>query len=169
MSDAKRTLWCVDVYTLVMATRAAQIDASALRRDLFNILKRISTGAPLQIMRNGKIVATLGPPPAEVRTEKPKIDRRRLAHLCKKHHIRRLALFGSILREDFGPDSDMDLLVDAEPGSLKTFEAFARAKSAFADLFGRPVDLVQRSLIEKSTNEIRRRSILDSARVIYGA
>jgi hypothetical protein len=44
------------------------------------------------------------------------IDRQKIAQFCKKHHIRKLSLFGSVLRDDFGPDSDVDVLVEFEEG-----------------------------------------------------
>lgn len=47
-----------------------------------------------------------------------KVDNEELSRFCRRHHIRRLALFGSILREDFRPDSDVDLLVEFEPGHV---------------------------------------------------
>ena len=47
-----------------------------------------------------------------------KIDREKLADFCRRNHIRRLALFGSVLREDFRPDSDVDVLVEFEPGHV---------------------------------------------------
>jgi predicted nucleotidyltransferase len=63
-----------------------------------------------------------------------------LAPLCRRYGVRRLALFGSALRDDFGPSSDLDLLVDFEPGArtgLRMFEFEAEP----SDLFGRKVDL----------------------------
>ena len=78
-------------------------------------------------------------------------------------------MFGSMLRDDFGPDSDVDLLIDPEPGRLKTVHSYVAARDAFVALYGRPVDLVKRSLVESSPNDERRREILESARVIYDA
>ena len=49
------------------------------------------------------------------------IDRERIAAFCRRHHIRKLALFGSVLRDDFGPDSDVDVLVEFEPGQVIGF------------------------------------------------
>ena len=47
------------------------------------------------------------------------VDRKQIADFCRKHHIRRLAFFGSVLRDDFRPDSDVDVLVEFEPGETK--------------------------------------------------
>ena len=51
------------------------------------------------------------------------IDRERIASFCRRHHIRKLAFFGSVLRADFRPDSDVDVLVDFEPGHAPVFES----------------------------------------------
>jgi predicted nucleotidyltransferase len=66
----------------------------------------------------------------------------RIAELCRKNSIRRLAFFGSILRDDFGPESDIDLLVEFEPGKTPGFFGLARMEREFSALFdGRKVDL----------------------------
>jgi predicted nucleotidyltransferase len=70
------------------------------------------------------------------------VDRVALEGFCRRHHIRRLALFGSVLREDFGPNSDIDVLVEFEPGHTPGL-AFIRMERELSGLFGgRPVDLV---------------------------
>ena len=63
-----------------------------------------------------------------------------LSAFCRKHHIRRLALFGSVLREDFRPDSDVDVLVEFEAGHVPGF-AYAGIERDLTALFGRKVDL----------------------------
>jgi predicted nucleotidyltransferase len=146
-----------------------KIDVSALRRDLFTILDGLPSSGSVEIVRHGKVVATLGGPPAKVVARKPVINGRRLKRICQKHHIRRLALFGSILRDDFGPDSDVDVLVDPAPGHIRTLAERVAAENDLTRLFGRRVDFVKRALIEASPNEIRKRSILGTAKVIYEA
>ncbi len=64
----------------------------------------------------------------------------KIAELCQQYHIRRLALFGSVLREDFRPDSDIDILVEFEPGHTPGF-AFIDIQDKLSDLFGRTIDL----------------------------
>lgn len=64
----------------------------------------------------------------------------RIADLCGRHHIRRLAVFGSVLRDDFGPDSDVDILVEFEKGSEPGF-AFFRIQEELSELLGRKVEL----------------------------
>jgi len=68
------------------------------------------------------------------------IDQRQVAEFCKRHHVRRLALFGSVLRDDFGPDSDVDVLVEFEPGHVPGF-AFFDLQEELAAILGTHVDL----------------------------
>ena len=156
------------MYTLTMRTETQEMDASDLRRNLFTALKRVvHDGSTIEIRRHGRVIAILGPPAPVVRAEKPRINKQRLARLCKRHGIRRLALFGSVLRDDFGRDSDVDVLIDPAPGRLATLKEYSAALDDLTDFFGRPVDLVKRSVVEKSHNTVRRKAILDGARVIY--
>ncbi|MCC6409930.1 MAG: nucleotidyltransferase family protein [Planctomycetes bacterium] len=68
------------------------------------------------------------------------LPRERIAAFCKQHGIRRLAVFGSFLREDFSPESDLDVLVEFEPGARTGF-AFIGMQDELAEIVGRPVDL----------------------------
>ena len=68
------------------------------------------------------------------------IPRERIAEFCRRHGIRWLALFGSVLRDDFGPDSDVDVLVEFEPGMRLGF-GFFRVEGELAEILGRRVDL----------------------------
>jgi predicted nucleotidyltransferase len=68
------------------------------------------------------------------------IDRAKLAEFCRRHHIQRLALFGSVLREDFGPDSDVDVLVEFDPEHIPGL-AFFDMQDELSELLGRKVDL----------------------------
>ncbi|MBI3911100.1 MAG: nucleotidyltransferase family protein [Armatimonadetes bacterium] len=68
------------------------------------------------------------------------IDREQIAAFCRRHHIRKLALFGSVLREDFRPDSDVDVLVEFEPGHTPGL-AFFSMERELERLLGRTVDL----------------------------
>jgi predicted nucleotidyltransferase len=68
------------------------------------------------------------------------IPRERLPEFCRRHHIRSLALFGSVLRDDFTPESDVDVLVDFEPGKTPGF-AFVAIERELSEMFGRRVDL----------------------------
>ncbi len=68
------------------------------------------------------------------------IDREKIASFCRKHHIERLALFGSALRPDFRSDSDVDVLVEFEPGHLPGLAFFAMEEE-LSEILGRQVDL----------------------------
>lgn len=91
----------------------------------------------------------------------------RLKEFCEKWGIRRLELFGSILRDDFRPDSDVDVLATFSPNARLSLFDLVDAESELQNIVGRPVDLLDRSSVEHSENWIRRRRILDSARTIY--
>ncbi len=70
------------------------------------------------------------------------VDKAKITAFCRKHHIRRLALFGSVLRADFRPDSDVDVLVEFEPGSAPGLFGIARMERELTALLGgRKVDL----------------------------
>lgn len=68
------------------------------------------------------------------------LDHSRVAEFCRKHHIRRLSLFGSVLRDDFGPDSDVDVLVEFEPEHVPGLAFFAMEEE-LSEILGRKVDL----------------------------
>jgi uncharacterized protein len=87
----------------------------------------------------------------------------RLAELCRRYQVRELSLFGSALRDDFGPDSDVDLLVEFDPSAQVGFLTLTKMQRELSALAGRRVDLVpKRGLKEKI-----RQAVLDSAEVIY--
>ncbi|MDW8325850.1 MAG: nucleotidyltransferase family protein [Anaerolineales bacterium] len=90
-----------------------------------------------------------------------------LREFCQRWRVKELALFGSILRDDFGPDSDVDLLVTFAPEADWGLLDHVRMEQELEALLGRRVDLLSRRAVERSTNPIRRRQILESARAIY--
>lgn len=84
------------------------------------------------------------------------IPRQALQSLCRRYHVQRLALFGSVLREDFGRESDVDVLVEFEPGHTPGF-GFVRLQRELSELLGRPVDLhTYRSLSRYFRDEVVR-------------
>ncbi len=93
----------------------------------------------------------------------------RIAEFCRAWRITELALFGSVLRDDFGPDSDLDVLVTFAPDARWTLHDLTRMQDAAGSLFGRRVDLTERCAVEESENYIRRRHILASAEPVYVA
>ena len=97
------------------------------------------------------------------------IDSQRIAAFCRKWRIAKLELFGSVLRDDFRADSDVDVLVTYEPGTDRSLLEAVEIEDELGRLLGRRVDLVPRRAIEQSYNWIRRRAILDSAQAIHVA
>ena len=97
------------------------------------------------------------------------VPRSRLVEYCRTNGITRIDLFGSALRADFRPDSDIDLLVEFEPDRTLDLFDFARMEQELAGIFGRKVDLVERSAVEQSRNYIRRAAILGSTETIHAA
>jgi len=71
---------------------------------------------------------------------KIEVPKEEIAAFCRRHHIRRLAFFGSVLREDFAPESDVDVLVEFEPGTRVGLRFFA-LEQELSELLGRKVDL----------------------------
>ena len=93
----------------------------------------------------------------------------RIADFCRRWRIAELALFGSALRDDFRPDSDLDFLVTFEDDAPWSLLDLVGMKDELEDLLGRAVDIVERPALERSRNWIRRRDILSTARPIYAA
>ena len=92
------------------------------------------------------------------------IDRSLIADFCRRHHIRKLSLFGSVVRDDFGPESDVDVLVEFEPGKTPGF-AFFRMQEELSEILGRRVDL-------RTSNELSkyfRDEVLAEAEELYVA
>ncbi len=92
-----------------------------------------------------------------------------IAAFCRRWDVVQFALFGSVLREDFGPESDVDVLVRFSPGTRYTLADLVTMGDELEAIFGRKVDLIDRDAVEVSRNYLRRRMILDSAEVIYAA
>jgi hypothetical protein len=90
-----------------------------------------------------------------------------LTNFCQRWKIKELALFGSALRPDFGPESDVDVLVTFAPDAEWSLFDHVRMEQELKALFGRDVDLVSRQAVERSSNRIRRKAILSTAQVIY--
>ena len=92
------------------------------------------------------------------------IPREAIAEFCRRHRVRRLALFGSVIRDDFTPQSDVDVLVEFEPGYVAGFEFFQMRRDLTAMLF-REVDLHTAA----SLSPYFRQEVLDEAEEIYVA
>ncbi len=97
------------------------------------------------------------------------IDRDKLADFCRRWKATKVAFFGSVLRDDFGPESDVDVLVSFEPEADWSLFDLVHMQDELCGILGRKVDLVERKAVEKSRNYIRRRHILRSAETVYVA
>ena len=86
---------------------------------------------------------------------------------CQERGISKLELFGSVLRDDFREDSDVDLLATVRPDVKCGLFEWVELKEGLEKIFGRPVDLVSRRAIERSQNTYRKRSILARTEPIY--
>ncbi|MBN1508466.1 MAG: nucleotidyltransferase domain-containing protein [Sedimentisphaerales bacterium] len=89
-----------------------------------------------------------------------------LAEFCRKWRIRELSIFGSVLRDDFNANSDLDFLVSFEPGTSLDIDRLLDMKEELEARFGRPVDLVEK---EAMRNPWRKHEILKTRQVIYAA
>ena len=95
------------------------------------------------------------------------IPLKRIQKFCDRWQVIEFALFGSVLREDFRPDSDIDVIVRFDPEAHPTFSDLDDMEVELATIFNREVDVVTRNGIENSRNYLRRQEILSSAKVIY--
>ncbi|MDJ0682204.1 MAG: nucleotidyltransferase family protein [Xenococcaceae cyanobacterium MO_167.B52] len=90
-----------------------------------------------------------------------------ITKFCQRWKVRELALFGSVLGEDFRPDSDIDILISFIPDNCWTLFDRVDMQDELTEIFGRKVDLVNKKGIERSRNYLRKDNILGSAKVIY--
>ena len=92
-----------------------------------------------------------------------KLDRDTIADFCRRHHIHKLSLFGSVLREDFRSDSDVDVLVEFEPGATVGLIRLSGMELELSELLGREVDL----RTPEDLSRYFRDEVLDTAEVQY--
>jgi uncharacterized protein len=93
-----------------------------------------------------------------------KIPKDKIVEFCRKHHIRKLSFFGSVLREDFGPDSDVDILVEFEAGHVPGLAFFAM-ENELSEILGRKVDLNTPNFLSRYF----RNQVLAEAEIQYGS
>ena len=106
--------------------------------------------------------------PEPIRAHLP-FDEEWLAAWCLRWQVAELAFFGSVLRDDFRPDSDVDVLIRFSDLSRWSLLDHIAMEDELAAFFGRKVDLVSKRAVEASRNPIRRQHILGSAQVVYAA
>jgi predicted nucleotidyltransferase len=95
------------------------------------------------------------------------VSKDKVAEFCRRWKITEFALFGSVLRNDFRPNSDIDVLLTFAPDASWRFYDLVSMKEELEAMFGRPVDLVEKRLVESSENYIRRKHILDHMEIVY--
>lgn len=100
---------------------------------------------------------------------KKRIPQRYIPEFCKKWKVDELAAFGSVLEPEYGPDSDIDVLITFNPNAKWGIFAFIEMREELEKMFEREVDLVSRRGLESSRNYLRRESILSSIEVLYAA
>jgi len=145
------------------------MQATELRKDVYNTLEAVaSSGEPVEIMKHNRCVAILYPTTPKPRGKrKPLLDLDAIAAFCKRHRIGRFSLFGSILRDDFDENSDVDVLLDTQNRSL-IFREECQMVDELEAMFGRKVDILPaHSLTSPLMNEHRREAISSTAKVIY--
>jgi uncharacterized protein len=96
-------------------------------------------------------------------------DETRIEEFCRRWRVAELEVFGSVLRDDFGPTSDIDVLVTFNDDAQPTLLTLTTMQGELEVVFSRKVDLVERRAIERSDNYIRRASILGSREPVYVA
>jgi uncharacterized protein len=141
------------------------VQITDLRKQLRKAAEQVSqTREPVAIRRHDVTLALLVPP-ARADGRKPDIPLDALDDLAARHGLAGLYLFGSILTDRFRRDSDVDVMIDTGSRMPSYFET-CRMTDELEALFGRPVDLVIKSTVERDQNRHRRAAILDSARLI---
>ena len=95
------------------------------------------------------------------------VQKDEIAAFCRRNHIRRMALFGSVLRDDFTPESDVDVLVEFEPDARIGYIGLAGLETELDKILGRKADLYTFGGIKSSRNWLLRKEILNSAEVQY--
>jgi predicted nucleotidyltransferase len=91
------------------------------------------------------------------------VPKEKIADFCRRHHIRKLSFFGSVLREDFRPESDVDVLVEFEPGQVVGLIRLAGMEIELSEILGRKVDLRTPADLSRYFRE----EVLQSAEVQY--
>lgn len=97
------------------------------------------------------------------------LDPEGISDFCTRWKVAELAVFGSVTRNDFRADSDLDVLVSPEPGIVWSLMDLGAMREDLIELSGRPVDLLVRRAVEASPNWIRRKAILESAEVLFAS
>ena len=145
------------------------MQATELRKDLYSVLDELaSSREPVQIVRFKQPIAAIVPSPdLPASRRKPYLDLNAISTFCKRHNVRSLALFGSILTDNFDERSDVDVLIDVRDRALG-FHETCEMLDELESMFGRKVDLLTTSqLAPDRMSAGRRESISKTARILY--
>lgn len=102
---------------------------------------------------------------AAARWKKPRYEEERLHDFCRRHGLARLYLFGSILRDDFGASSDVDVMIEYD--EVPSIAQLVQMQEELEAMFGRKVDLLTRGAVEAIPSSTRKEAVLSSAKLIY--
>ena len=97
------------------------------------------------------------------------IPHNKISNFCRRWKVDEFSLFGSVLREDFHAESDIDVLVTFSPDTQYGLFDLVEMQDELKELFGRDVDMVEKEAVIQSENYIRRKNILENTEVIYAA
>lgn len=100
-------------------------------------------------------------------TLKIQLPQQAIAEFCQRWQIKEFYVFGSVLREDFRPDSDVDVLVTFTPDAPWNLLDLVKMQQELKQIVGREVDLIEKKVVEQSSNWIRRNEILSTAQILY--
>jgi hypothetical protein len=140
-----------------------RIQASHLRKKLFEVLDEVSKGVPVEVVRFNRPVAKLVPVPL-VGMSRPTIYMARVEEFCRKHGVTKFSFFGSILSSDFRSDSDVDVIIDQD--KRWTYLEHCQMISELESMFGRRVDLLNEENLVDLPLKLRK-SIESTRSVIY--
>jgi predicted nucleotidyltransferase len=142
------------------------VQITELRKNLRQVVKEVTeTRQPVVVRRRNKQLVTIVPPGRQGTGSKPDIPLHALDEFAARHALKGLYLFGSILTQRFHEGSDVDVMIDTGTRMPSYFDTCRMAEELEA-LFGRSVDLVIKSTVERDRNPHRRAAILDRARLL---
>ena len=116
---------------------------------------------------SGKELTALQPKIGKLNHLPIELPQDQITNFCRRWKLTEFALFGSVLRDNFRPDSDIDVMVQFHPDAHPTFSTLDQMEAELQTIFHRDIDLITRQGIEASRNYLRRHEILNSAQVIY--
>jgi predicted nucleotidyltransferase len=134
---------------------------------LLQIIEQAATEGATELDLSGNELTALPPEIGKLTGLPIELPQDQISNFCHRWKVTELALFGSVLRDDFRPDSDIDVMVQFHPDAHPTFSTLDQMEAELAAIFQRDIDLITRQGIETSRNYLRRQEILNSVQVIY--